>query len=247
MPTYSFKPILLFTIVILHLVSPSEQGIMDKLGGVIKKMGRSFGARSTGYTRAPEPEKSLLTNTGKKLRFFDIATNIHHKNFRGVYSSKSIDEEAGQQVNPSNKRGQFSQQQYHKPDRDAVIKRAMKWGVKQFIFASGAIRNTVDSAEWCDKYPGMAYTTIGCHPSKVGSLRKFNSLDAVYQKWESLFDEFGNIVKAVGECGLDYHRRGFVNKTEQMNIFPMHFDLAKQYKLPMYFHSRYSFIYKTLT
>lgn len=43
---------------------------------------------------------------------------------------------------------------------------------------------------------------------------------------------------AIGECGLDYDRLHYSTKEDQMKHFPIHFDLANKYKLPMYLHSR---------
>ena len=43
---------------------------------------------------------------------------------------------------------------------------------------------------------------------------------------------------AIGECGLDYALLNYSSKEEQNIVFPLHFDLAEKYNLPMYFHSR---------
>ena len=43
---------------------------------------------------------------------------------------------------------------------------------------------------------------------------------------------------AIGECGLDYDRLMFSDKTSQMMAFESHFNLTEKYNLPMYFHDR---------
>lgn len=45
-------------------------------------------------------------------------------------------------------------------------------------------------------------------------------------------------VVAIGECGLDYDRFHFSTKEEQHLVFPLHFELAEKFGLPMYLHSR---------
>ena len=45
-------------------------------------------------------------------------------------------------------------------------------------------------------------------------------------------------IVAIGECGLDYDRFEYASKEAQMRVFPKHFALTEEFKLPMYLHSR---------
>ena len=55
---------------------------------------------------------------------------------------------------------------------------------------------------------------------------------------EECIQNLGQKCVAIGECGLDYALLHYADKETQLKIFPPHFDLAKKYNLPMYFHSR---------
>jgi TatD DNase family protein len=55
---------------------------------------------------------------------------------------------------------------------------------------------------------------------------------------EKIIIENRSKVTAIGECGLDYDRLEHSSKEAQLKHFPLHFDLAAKYQLPMYLHSR---------
>lgn len=68
--------------------------------------------------------------------------------------------------------------------------------------------------------------------------KKGGNLEDYRKKMEDLIQELGEKCSAIGECGLDYDRLHFATKEQQNAVFPMHFDLAEKYGLPMYLHSR---------
>lgn len=55
---------------------------------------------------------------------------------------------------------------------------------------------------------------------------------------ENLIGKYKNKLVAIGECGLDYDRLNYSSKEEQLETFPVHFDLAEKYGLPLYLHNR---------
>ena len=55
---------------------------------------------------------------------------------------------------------------------------------------------------------------------------------------ERLLAEHRQHIVAVGECGLDYDRLHYADKETQLRAFPIHFDWAEKFGLPMYLHSR---------
>ena len=64
------------------------------------------------------------------------------------------------------------------------------------------------------------------------------TIEDYFQRMKDLIEELGPKCAAIGECGLDYDRLKFSSKEQQLEIFPLHFELAAQYNLPLYLHSR---------
>lgn len=67
---------------------------------------------------------------------------------------------------------------------------------------------------------------------------KENDEQEYYERMEKLLASHESHVVAVGECGLDYDRLNYADKETQLRAFPIHFDWAEKYNLPMYLHSR---------
>lgn len=80
---------------------------------------------------------------------------------------------------------------------------------------------------------------MGVHPCRVNEVEKNGrTQDEYYSQMDEMITKLGDKCTAIGECGLDYDRLEWSTKETQLKCFPMHFDLAKKYGLPMYLHDR---------
>jgi TatD DNase family protein len=86
------------------------------------------------------------------------------------------------------------------------------------------------------------FASIGLHPIHVEEINDNSQGVVKAEKFEKeKFIEFlkNPIVKAIGECGLDYfHLQDENKKQEQKNIFQAQIDLAKEFKKPLILHIR---------
>ncbi len=115
-------------------------------------------------------------------------------------------------------------------DIENIIKRAKKNNVSNFIISGCDLKGIQEGIEIINKYEDI-YLTIGFHPDEVDS---FNSNSISYMK--ELINNNEKII-GIGEIGLDYYHNKD-NKNEQINMFKMQLDLAKELDLPVVIHSR---------
>lgn len=163
-------------------------------------------------------DKSKLKIPYRSL--FDIAANLCDEKFQGIYNGKK----------------------YHKSDVDFVLKRSHDYNVKKLLFASGHIEDAHISYELSNKSSDY-YITIGTHPCRASEAevecKDDKSFDEYYmKKMYELITKYKEKTIAIGECGLDYDRFHYSIKEHQIKHFPIHFDLAKEFNLPMYLHNR---------
>ena len=148
--------------------------------------------------------------------FFDIAANLCDDEFKGIYHDKK----------------------YHDVDIDEVLKRASDMGVKKMLFSAGCAEDTVRSYELSLKSNDY-YITSGIHPCRASEALQINTdVNFHYNAIKELLTKYKSKAIAIGECGLDYDRLHYSCKEDQIKIFPFHFDLAKEFNLPLYLHSR---------
>jgi len=119
----------------------------------------------------------------------------------------------------------------YESDREEVIKRAQKAGVKMLCVGINA--GTAASAiKLADKYPEDIWATVGYHPNE--NLEKFD-----IQKLRNLAGQPKAV--AIGECGLDYYRirnQESAIRERQREIFLEQIHLAKELSKPLMIHCR---------
>jgi len=151
-------------------------------------------------------------------------------------------------------------------DRDAVIERARKAGVKM-IAAGSQISNSLAAIELAHKYPEDIWATVGFHPSHAahaqtyaddnnrGLTRTMGWHHDKNEQKENVPEKFDiekirklaidPKVVGIGECGLDYYhlatsdeRLATSIKEAQKEVFKKMIDLAAELKKPLVIHCR---------
>jgi len=123
-------------------------------------------------------------------------------------------------------------------DREKVINRAQRAGVKTIIAVGEDIDDSRMVLKICLKYPGVLLPCIGIHPDAFAEDRKAlsdadiaNIITLIYKNREDIF--------GIGEVGLDY----WVVKNEKWRLKQRAFlsqmvDLSNELSLPLNVHCR---------
>ncbi len=129
----------------------------------------------------------------------------------------------------------------------AAASKCRMWNEKSFRKSSNSISN--DDREGADDdedgsegvFPKM-YSTVGVHPTRCDEFEeKYDGSPERYlEALKTVVRENADVVKAIGECGLDYDRLHFCEKETQKKYFQFQFELAKEFDLPLFLHSRNS-------
>jgi TatD DNase family protein len=117
-----------------------------------------------------------------------------------------------------------------KSDLSAVLARAKAVGVGQIIVTGASKEGSVDAMQLAQNYPGFLYATAGVHPHHADEYDSFTE--------ELLADLLANdVVRAGGECGLDYNRN-FSSRQAQQFAFERQLGLAIAANKPVFLHQR---------
>ncbi|KAL0942642.1 deoxyribonuclease tatd [Colletotrichum truncatum] len=166
-----------------------------------------------------------------KMRFADVAVTATAKDFSGFYRGK----------------------QYHQPDFDAVLDRALAAGVEKVMLTGMSLSDVDTNLSIAKSRPeGSCFVTIGIHPYHAAEpdAEPEGGEDAHFAKLaQSVRDALtptpnGNtVLAAYGELGLDYDRLNHASKEAQVRTFKRQLDLfvAEEFDLPLFLHCRAAF------
>jgi len=234
-----------------NLLRASESGIESRVKSfdrflskieLRESLSSSSSGRAKTKTMATEfVRDDFVGDDERVVRFFDVGANL---------VSESIKE------NQFNGYYNHADERYHERDLESVLMRARECGVREIMVTTGTLKEAKEAIrqcrEWNDRnnsksndvdiYPKM-YATCGVHPTRCNEFENnCEGLSAV-EYFESLrrtIEDNRDVVKAIGECGLDYDRLHFCDKETQKKYFELQFSLAIEFELPMFLHSRNS-------
>ncbi len=115
-------------------------------------------------------------------------------------------------------------------DLNTVLARAWAQGVQQIIVTGASNEGSVAAMQLAQAHPGFLFATAGVHPHHASEYDGFT---------ESLLADLlsNDVVKAGGECGLDYNRN-FSPVDAQQFAFERQLMLAIEAKKPVFLHQR---------
>lgn len=119
-------------------------------------------------------------------------------------------------------------------DLDAVLKKAREAGVAGIIAVGTDIKSNERTLEIAAPYPDIVYPALGWHPEFISE----GEIDASLEYIENNIDK----AIAVGEIGLDYHKRirSVAGKDLQKRVLAEILQIAKKHDKPTLIHSRYA-------
>lgn len=115
-------------------------------------------------------------------------------------------------------------------DRDAMIERADRVGVRRLIITGSSIASTRTAIELVRRDPQRFRCTAGVHPHHA------SDLDAAAVSELRTLATASEVV-AVGECGLDYFRN-LSPRDAQLDAFRRQLELAVEARKPVFLHER---------
>jgi TatD DNase family protein len=115
-------------------------------------------------------------------------------------------------------------------DRDAMIERAERAGVRHFLITGSSVASTRTAIDLVRSHPSRYRATAGVHPHHATDLDEaaVHALTDLAKSPE---------VVAVGECGLDYFRN-FSPHDAQLAAFRRQLELAVAVGKPVFLHQR---------
>lgn len=121
---------------------------------------------------------------------------------------------------------------YERENVSDIVRRAQAAGVQKMLCLGCHHESSGKSVEMAERFKGVVYAAVGTHPSDV---REFSDDTLVY--YRDLIGDHLDVVKSVGEIGLDYHYPN-INKEQQALAFREQIGLARSVSLPVVVHCR---------
>ncbi|KAL0477795.1 hypothetical protein AKO1_013812 [Acrasis kona] len=122
----------------------------------------------------------------------------------------------------------------YKHDLDRVLDRSLEANVTNIIITGTDMKNSGLAVRICqdNKSKVKLYCTVGVHPHYS---KDFN--DDTINLMRGIIKKHPNIVKSVGECGLDFNRN-YSPQDIQIQSFDKQVALAVELNLPLFLHER---------
>jgi TatD DNase family protein len=114
---------------------------------------------------------------------------------------------------------------------DELVTDAKNAGVTALVTNSMDLQTCQNDIKLAEKYPGLVYPALGIHPWNVNVIE-----DKELQETIDFIQKQKDIVKAIGEIGLDYKYETIWEK--QTMVFDKMLHLAEMLELPVIIHSR---------
>lgn len=114
---------------------------------------------------------------------------------------------------------------------EELISDAKNAGVAALMTNSMDLRSCQSDLNLAQKYPQLVYPALGIHPWNINILK-----EGELEQTINLIQSEKNIVKAIGEIGLDYKYETIWER--QMMVFDKMLHLAEALDLPVIIHSR---------
>ncbi|KAF5847154.1 hypothetical protein GGP41_003497 [Bipolaris sorokiniana] len=159
----------------------------------------------------------------QKLGYADVAVTATAKEFAGFYRGK----------------------QYHEPDFDAVLDRALAAGVEKVMLTGMYAADVPINIAIARKRPKQCKVTIGVHPyhaveADEGGEEYYASVSETISR---IMEQEPHVLAAFGELGLDYDKLAAAPKDVQIRVFKRQLDMivAAGWKLPLFLHCRAAF------
>lgn len=140
-----------------------------------------------------------------------------------------------------------------KQHAQTAIEESQSLGIQQMLVPGASLDESDMAIALCQEHPTVLFPTAGVHPyhvneelcneSSVERLRRLINVSQGIFLRQWLYFSCSNdvkLVKAVGECGLDYSE-GFPPPQEQLEWFKCQLKLAEEVQKPLFLHERLAF------